>query len=364
MTAIPEFTYNARMEPVPYEPGLVKPPVARPTIRDVAQKAGVGVGTVSRVLNDSPLVSEATRQRVTEAIEALSFRPSSVARQLSTGGRSLAVGVVAPFFTRPAFVGRLQGIEAAFIQSDYDLILYNVETPEQRDEVFHRIPRDHRVDGLIAIALRPTDHQIDVFKRAEIPLVLLDTHHPALCSIRIDDEDGARQATGHLADLGHTRIAYVSDRLDGHFGFQASRRRYDGYRAVLAERGIPFREGYHQQGDFGRHTAHRLADELMTLPEPPTAIFAASDTQALGVMEAIRQRGLRIPEDISVVGYDDIEIAAYIGLTTIHQPFYQSGVESADTLSSLLTKNGEPNPLTTLPVELIVRHTTAAPHIN
>lgn len=338
--------------------------MARPTIRDVAQKAGVGVGTVSRVLNNSPLVSEATRQRVIEAIEALNFRPSQVARQLSTGGRSLAVGIIAPFFTRPAFVGRLQGIEAALTQSDYDLILYNVETPEQRDECFRRIPRDRRVDGLISIALRPSDHVIDLFERAEIPLVLLDTHHPALCSIRIDDEDGARQATTHLVELGHSRIAYVSDRLDGNFGFQASRRRYEGYRTVLEEHGIPFREVYHRQGDFGRHTAHRLTEELMALPEPPTAIFAASDTQALGVLEAIRQMDLHVPEDISVVGYDDIEMAAYIGLTTVHQPLYQSGVESADALSSLLTKNGEPDRLTTLPVELIVRQTTATPAKN
>lgn len=335
------------------------PNVPKPcTIRDVAKKAGVGVGTVSRVLNNNPQVSEATRQKVAAIIEELDFHPSEVARRLSTG-KALAVGVIAPFFTRRAIVGRLEGIEAALAQSDYDLILYNVETPEQCAKLFRNIPRERRVDGLVIVTLRPTDHDVEYFRRSGMPVVLVDSNHPDLVSVRIDDVDGGRQATQHLVDLGHTRIAFIGDYLDSPFGFQSSAERLEGYRAVLAENGIPFRPEYHKQGEYARHTAHRLTEELMTLDEPPTAIFAASDTQALGVIEAIQQMGLRVPEDIPVIGYDDFPEAAYVGLTTVHQHFYQSGVEAVNVLLQLLSNGLEAPPASiTMPVHLVTRRTT------
>jgi LacI family transcriptional regulator len=334
------------------------------TIRDVASRAGVGVGTVSRVLNGSPLVSEATRQKVTEAIRMLNYRPNPVARQLSMGGRTLAIGIVAPFFTRPAFVGRLEGIEAALAQSEYDLILYNVETPEKRDSLLHRIPHEPRVDGLIVIALTPSDQNVAAFKAAGIPVILLDSYHPGLVSIAIDDVDGGRQVAEHLIRLGHTCIGSIGDRWDNGFHFSASERRVEGCRAVMEEHDIPFRPAYHLRGQHGRHTAHRLTQELLRLDPPPTAIFATSDTQALGVLEAIRQMGLDIPGDVSVVGYDDIEIAAYVGLTTVHQPLYQSGVESVELLMPYLSedeKRASSALSQTLPVSLVVRETTAPP---
>jgi LacI family transcriptional regulator len=334
------------------------------TIRDVASRAGVGVGTVSRVLNDSPLVSESTRQKVTEAIETLNYRPNPVARQLSMGGRTLAIGIVAPFFTRPAFVGRLEGIEAALAQSEYDLILYNVETPEKRDSLLHRIPNEPRVDGLIVIALTPSDQNVAAFKAAGIPVILLDSYHPELVSIAIDDVDGGRQVAEYLIEMGHTHIGFVGDRWDNGFHFSTSDRRIEGCHAVMKTHGIPFRPAYHRRGQHGRHTAHRLTQELMALDPPPTAIFATSDTQALGVLEAIRQMKLDIPGDVSVVGYDDIEVASYVGLTTVHQPLYQSGVESVELLMPYLSedKDRAPSALSqTLPVSLVVRETAAPP---
>ncbi|HEC21679.1 MAG TPA: LacI family transcriptional regulator [Chloroflexi bacterium] len=332
------------------------------TIRDVAKRAGVGVGTVSRVLNDHPSVSEETRQKVLAAIEELDFHPSPVARQLSAGGKTLAIGIIAPFFTRPAFVGRLEGIEAVLAQSEYDLVLYNVETPEQQASLFRKVPYERRVDGLIIISLTPSNEDVKRFERYGMPVVLLDTSHPDLPSITIDDVDGGKQATRHLVELGHRRIAYISDPLDNPFGFRSSALRLEGYREMLAECGIEFRPDYHRQGEHGRHVAHHLTQELMALPDPPTAIFAASDTQALGAIEAIRQMGLRVPEDISVIGYDDIEVAAYVGLTTIRQPMYQSGVESVKALFQLLDEENPSLPASyTLPVQLIERETTGPP---
>lgn len=327
------------------------------TIRDVAKKAGVGVGTVSRVLNNSPHVSEATRQKVALVIQELDFHPSQIARRLSTG-KSLAIGVIAPFFTRPAMVGRLEGIEAALAQSDYDLILYNVETPEQCAKVFQDIPRERRVDGLIIVSLNPSDSDVAHFHRNGMPIVLVDTYHPEMPCVMMDDTSGGRQATEHLVGLGHSRIAFISDVIDNPFGFQASANRRTGHYAVLEENGIAVNPDYHRQGEYGRHTAHRLTREVMSLEEPPTAIFAASDTQAIGVLEALQELGFTVPDDVSLIGYDDIPAAEYLGLTTIRQPMYQSGVEGVNTLLKILNYTSSATAFTTLPVGLVERETT------
>jgi DNA-binding LacI/PurR family transcriptional regulator len=331
------------------------------TIRDVARESGVGVGTVSRVLNNSPLVSEETRQRIQSAIDRLGFQPSPMARGLSLG-KALTVGIVVPFLTRPVFVGRLEGIEAALARSTYDLVLYSATTPDQCAALFDRIAQERRVGGLLILAFHPNDKQVEQFNNAGLPVVLLDTEHPELVSITIDDEDGGRQATQYLANLGHKRIAFVGDLLDSPFGWRSTARRLEGYRSVLAEQSIPFRGDYHKQGEHGRYTAHRLTQELFALSDPPTAIFAASDTQALGVIEALRQMGLQVPEDVSVVGYDDIEAASYIGLTTIHQPLYQSGEEAVAALLQLIDPVDQSLPTSyTLPVRLVIRQTAARP---
>ncbi len=334
------------------------------TIRDVAKRAGVGIGTVSRVLNNSPSVSEETRQKVLAAIEELNFRPNVLARQLSSGGGMLSIGIITPFFTRPAFVGRLEGIEHELAQTDYDLILYNVETPEQKQNLFRRVPSERRVDGLIIIALYPTDEDVAHFRRSGMPVVLVDAYHPDLPSITIDDEDGGRQAVQHLVSLGHRRIAFISDDLETPFGFRASAQRLRGYHQVLREAGIPTRPEYQKHGQYGRQNAFYLMQELLEVAEPPTAIFSTSDTQALGAMEAIEKLGLRIPDDISVVGYDDIEVATYVGLTTIRQPFYQSGVEGVHLLMQVLEGMEGSSGSIRLPVSLVVRSTTAPPPVE
>jgi DNA-binding LacI/PurR family transcriptional regulator len=333
------------------------------TIRDVAQQAGVGLGTVSRVINGSPSVSRPTRQRVLSVIKQLNYVPNPTARRLSLG-RTLTIAVIVPFFTRPAEVERLRGIEHALLQSGYDLILYNVETPEQRDLYFRDIPRRERVDGVLIVSLTPRDGDVKPFKKANVPIVLVDAHHESLARLNqvvTDDVTGGRIATQHLIELGHRRIGYLSDRLDEPFNFTSSRNRLQGYQQALQAADIPFRADYHVQGDHGRYEAHRLAAELLSLPDRPTAIFAASDTQAMGVLEAARDAGLRVPEDLSVIGYDDIEIAEYLGLTTMSQKLYQSGQRGVELLLAVLENPKVAPMIEVLQAELTVRHTTAAP---
>lgn len=342
------------METVPKKPA---------TIRDVARQAGVGLGTVSRVLNDSPFVSDATRTAVQQAIDALNFVPNPTARRLSLG-KTLIIGVIVPFFTRPSVIERLRGIENTLVESEYDLILYNVETVERRDTCLHEVPRRERVDGVLIISLSPRDEDIPYLAQADIPIVLVDSNHPSLSSLNrviVDDVAGGRQATQHLIDLGHRRIGYISDPLENPFNFTSSRYRFEGYRQALEAAEIPLYPNYQAQGDHGVFEARLMAQRLLTQAEPPTAIFAASDTQALGVMEAAKELGLAIPRDLSVIGFDDIEIATYLGLTTMRQLLFESGQLGIELLlESLEHPSTEPR-CEVLSSEIVVRKTTAPP---
>jgi DNA-binding LacI/PurR family transcriptional regulator len=212
---------------------------------------------------------------------------------------------------------------------------------------------------MLIISLSPRDAEVEHFLQMGVPTVLVDAHHPRLNRVVIADVDGGRMATQHLVDLGHRRIGYVSDLVKNPFNFVSSRERGEGYRQALAQADIPFRPEYHRQGDYGREQARRMALELLSLPERPTAIFAASDTLAIGVMQAAREMGLRVPYDLSVVGYDDIEVSEYLHLTTVRQPFFVSGVEGVELLLDTIT-DAPPTPReSVLPVELIARGTTA-----
>lgn len=335
--------------------------MASVTIRDVAKQAGVGVGTVSRVLNDNPFVSEATRQKVLLAIEELNYAPSPIARRLSLG-KTLTIAVVAPFFTRPSVVERLRGIEYGLAETEYDLVLHNVESVERRDAYFQSLGRRERVDGLLLISLPPTDEDAERFLEAEVPVVLVDSPHPWLHQVIIDDVEGGRKAAQHLIDLGHRKIAYLSDYLESPFNFVSSRHRFEGYRQALAEADIAYCPEYQVQGEHGRGQARTMAHELLSLPDPPTAIFASSDTQAFGVLEAAQRAGVKVPDDLSVIGYDDIEVAEYLGLTTINQPLFASGVEGAKLLLEAIDKPVSHVKRVLLPTELVVRFTTAAVH--
>ncbi len=336
------------------------------TIRDVAQKAGVGLATVSRVLNHSPLVSPATRQRVLDVIAELNFVPSPTARRLSLG-KTLTIAVITTFFTRPAFVERLRGVENALASSAYDLVLYNVETPQRRDACMRDVPRRDRADGVLIVSLPPHEEDIPYLVNSPIPIVLIDANHASLTMLNrviVNDMDGGQRAAQHLIDLGHRRIGYISDPFETPFNFTASYDRYLGYRQTLEAAGIPFRPDYHLCGEHGRGEARRLAAQMLALPERPTAIFTASDTQAMGVLEAARDLKLNVPDDLSVIGYDDIEVAEYLGLTTMRQLLFESGQRGVDLLLSVLANPPAAPVCEVLPTEIIVRRTTAPPRSN
>lgn len=333
------------------------------TIRDVAKKAGVGLGTVSRVINKSPQVRQKTRERVQQAIEALDYRPNPIARRLSLG-KTLTIAAIAPFFTRPQTVERLRGVELSIAGTEYDLIVFNVETPERRDFTFAEVARRERVDGALVISLRPTPDDLERFTDARIPIVLVDVDDPELDHFNrvvMDDIDGGCKATEHLLALGHERIAYLSEAFDDPVFLSSSRKRFEGYRQALLQANLKVDPDLHRHGDHGRYEAQRFAVEMLRLKDPPTAIFAASDTQALGVLEAARELGLRVPEDLSVIGYDDVEFADYIGLTTVSQRLHESGQVGLQLLLDLIAEPTREPVCEQMHSELVIRSTTAPP---
>jgi LacI family transcriptional regulator len=325
----------------------------------VAERAGVAISTVSRVLNDGQ-VSAATRTTVLAAMSDLGYRPQASARALASGPKG-ALGMVIPYFTHPSAVERLRGALEAMATTEHELILCNVADPAQRDDYLGRKAPLDRVDGLLIVSLAPRDSEVEAIADAGVAAVLVDADHPQLPRIVIDDVYGGQLATRHLLELGHERIAFVGDTTDPRLGFTSSERRWSGHRHALTQAGIRPRRAFRRVGPHGRATAHRLTRELLSLSPPPTAIFAASDLQALGVLEAATVEGFQVPDDLSVIGFDDIEVAQYVGLTTVSQSLHESGRRGVERLLDIV-KGRDNRPLEEqLPLELKVRRTTGPP---
>ena len=333
------------------------------TIRDVAKRAGVSVATASRTLNGKQVVNAQTRDRILAVMDELGFRPSPAARRLSLG-RTLTLGVVVSFLTRPQAAERLRGVDAVVTDSEFDLVIYNVESVQKRDHYLGSLAHSQRTDGLMVMSLPPPDEAFHALASAPVPVVFIDVHTPSVAKMpRVigDDVAGGSLAARHLLTLGHRRIAFIGDALEDPFGFTSSRDREHGLRHELAAAEIDIPPEWIGHGAHGRYEARELARRILTADRRPTAIFAASDTQALGVVAAARELGLHVPDDLSVIGYDDIEAADYVGLTTIRQQLFESGRRGAEILMAEIDRRSEQPPVALLPPELRVRATTAPP---
>ncbi len=330
------------------------------TINDVAARAGVSRTTTSRVLNNRPKVDAETRRRVQRAIQELGYVPSPTARRLSLG-RTWTVDVVASYLTRPQAIERLRGAESVLGDTGFDLVVRNVETPERRERYLRELPASNRTDGVLLVSLPPTSDNLRRLAVGPVPVVVIDVHGEAvegLPVVRGDDVAGGAIAGRYLFTLGHRAIGFVADSFDNPYGFTSSRDRYAGFTDVLRELGVEVEAAL---GAHGSRSARDLALRLLTGRRPPTAIFAASDTQALGVMSAARDLGLRVPADLTVIGYDDIPIAEPIGLTTIRQHLFESGRIGAELLLAEIEHRSAVPPVVSLEPELVVRATSAPP---
>jgi DNA-binding LacI/PurR family transcriptional regulator len=334
-----------------------------PTIQDVARHASVAVGTVSRVINGSTGVKPATRQRVLDAIEELDYSPNLIARSM-TSRRTGSVGVIVPFFTRPFFSEVLRGVEVAIIQAGREFMLYNVQSNEQGESYFRTLPKQRKVDGLLVISLSPDDETAAGFRRAGTPVVLIDAYHPLLTSLTVNNVEGAYQAVKCLIEYGHRRIGFINGITEGDFRFNPGNDRLAGLHRALDEAGVLYEPDLVLTAAWDRQGGRQAALQLLTRPDRPTAIFAASDTQAVGVLEAARSLNMSVPADLSVIGFDGIELAEIMELSTVQQPMQHMGELGAQKLIAQIegaADIGSRPELIRLQPRLVLRRTITTP---
>jgi LacI family transcriptional regulator len=328
------------------------------TIIDVAREAGVSYSTVSRVVNNKDYIVPEKRARVLAAIERLGYVPNVQARKLA-GGRARVVGLVVHDLWSSYAVEILRGIDAELASQQYDLMLYTSHGRAATESVYVSTLTQGLAEGLLLLLPRGLSAYIAGLTKHRFPYVLIDHEGvPGVApAIGATNRQGAYDATRHLLEFGHRRIGFITGKLD----VGASRDRLAGYHAALREYDCAVDEALIVEGDFLRPRAQAAARQLLELTPPPTAIFASNDVSAFGVMDVARKRGLRIPSELSIVGFDDIPEAANVhpSLTTVRQPLEDMGRVAARTLLALMREQQPPAERVELPTELIVRASTA-----
>jgi LacI family transcriptional regulator len=334
------------------------------TIYDLAREAGVGIGTVSRCLNNHPSVSPQTRAKVLAVAKRLSYTPHAYAHRLASR-KTNSISTIIPYFTNYFFVQVLEGVQDKAAELGFDLILYGVNHPAQAEYYLRRSLMRGHVDGVMFFSMKFPESYVSKFQQINLPLVLVDAFHEHFDSIRVKNREGATIATRHLIRLGHERIAMINASLDT----QPARERLEGFREAMAEAELPYRQdliytaGTGKADGFSREAGRIAMKQLLEHRSPsamPTAVFIASDVQALGALEAARELGVRIPEDLAIVGFDDIELAQHVHLTTMRQPMYDMGLLALEKLAARMTTPTLPPTLSTFTPELIVRGTCGA----
>lgn len=339
------------------------------TIHDVAAAAQVSPSTVSRVMNNRPVVAEATRRRVLAAIDALHFRPSALGRNLATRRTGL-LGLVVADITNPFYPEVVRGVEQAAAAHDMSVLLYDTAEDSNREAQALRLLGEQHVDGIIICASRLPEDRIVALAHSDTPLALINRSATAVAAatVDIDQEAGVRDALDHLVALGHRRIAYIG----GPAASQDEQRRLTAFRAALMARAIAVPDSYILTASptiaGGKEAAHRLLTDhdrsAGRVPARPTAVLAYNDQVAMGVITAARQRGVDVPGELSVVGRDDIPLAEMIhpALTTVRQPMRTLGEQAVHLLFAHIQKRAGPAPSALqLTPTLVVRASTAPP---
>lgn len=297
------------------------------TIYDIAREANVGIGTVSRVLNNSANVTSQTRERVITVARKLNYQPHAFAQALARK-RSNTLSAIIPFFTNYFFIEVLQGVQETLTSLGYDLIIHGANNQEQVDEYLQRSMRKGRVDGTLLFSLELSEKNAEEILERKIPLVLVDTFHPKFDSIRVDNAMGAKIATEHLLSLGHRSIGMINANLKS----TPAKERLSSFRRTITEHGLQLSEDLivnssdTKNDGFNRESGYHSMKEIIERGTPlPSAFFVSSDIQAIGVLAALRESGIRVPEDMAIVSFDDVELAKNFDLTTMSQPMFKMG---------------------------------------
>jgi LacI family repressor for deo operon, udp, cdd, tsx, nupC, and nupG len=332
------------------------------SIEDVARRAGVSIATVSRALRGLPDVAATTRDRVLTAASDLNYVASPFAARLASG-RTATVGLVVPFVNRWFFSEVIATVETELRRAGLDLLLYNLGDMEGRARFFDVMPMRKRVDGVLIASLVLEDAEFDALTELNRPVGLLGIERDGLLSAGIDDVAAARSAVDHLIAQGHRRIGLIGGDTDDPMRFTPPLHRRDGYRDALEAVGIELDPALERLGFFTVEGGRDATRYLLDLDDPPTAVFAESDEMAYGALRELAQRGLRAPDDLAVIGFDDQPFADLMDLTTVRQPVAVQALDVTTRMLALIA-DGEGkgelprSPAVRLPTELILRAST------
>jgi DNA-binding LacI/PurR family transcriptional regulator len=329
------------------------------TMKEVAKRAGVSVATVSRVLNNHSRVDPALRERVSAAMEALHYHPNRVAQRLRAGAGGV-IGLIISDITNPFFVSVVRGVEDMAYENELSVLLCNSDENPIKQQMYVKVMQAEDVAGLIITPNVATDSSIDTLIESKMALVFMDrkVEGVEIDSITVDSAGGTRDAVQHLINLGHRRIGLVS----GATTISTGRERYEAFIKTIQANQLPLAPELIRPGVFSQESGYRLTQELINLPEPPTAIFAANNALALGMLQALHERQIRIPEQIAIVSFDDMPWAGALWppLTVVAQPTYQLGHEAARLLLRRINNPHAPVEKIVLKPQLIIRRSCGA----
>ncbi len=343
---------------------MMSPAKKRVTIKDVAAQAGVSYQTVSRVINDHPLVSETTRANVQQAIDDLGYRPNLAARTLP-GRRSYVIGFIIPYdpdylIRDPHLLAQISGADAEANAHGYNLLLSTAVSESSGVEAYERFIRNHVGDGALVIETASSREGGELLTSRDYPYVSLgrDLGNPHAYMVSSDNHDGSKQVTRHLLEKGHRRIGIINGPPIG--AVAGLQDRLEGHQRALAEVGLCFDPTLMAYGDYTRRSGEVATHTLLAHADPPTAIFALNDRMAMGAVRAIQAGGLRVPEDVAVVGYDDIPAAAdfHPSLTTVKAAARKVGQLAAQMLFQLINGETVAQKEVILPAELVIRESS------
>lgn len=329
------------------------------TLKDVARLAKVHPSTVARVLNGDPRqrVSEEVRERIVALAHEHGYQPNRLARALRLK-RTHVIGTLIPDIANPFFAALFRGIEDAAARQDFSVILANTDDEPAREQRSLLMLRERQVDGLILATARRDDPAIARLAAIDYPFVLVNRHTDPLEANAVvpDDYDGAVRAVEHLIALGHRRIAHIA----GSDAISTGHKRRRGYRDTLERHGLPVDPALVVTGGYREAGGYDAMRVLLAFPQPPTAVFAVNDLAAMGALRALREAGLQVPRDVSIVGFNDLAVAAQATprLTTLHVPPHAMGVAATERLLAMLTGQEVATAPAVVPVELVCRDST------
>jgi DNA-binding LacI/PurR family transcriptional regulator len=327
-------------------------------LETIAKLAGVSIATASQALRGWPDIAPSTRERVLRIAQELNYSPETPVSRLDSGP-ARTIGFILPLADQWFYSQISAAIETTMLLQNYDVLRYPVSDPVRQTEIIRRLATSHRVDGMIISTIQLTERDVDLLRHAELPVITIETRISAFSSITCNNVRGAEMATRHLIDLGHRRIGLITGLPETPLGFPVPHQRELGYERALRAHGLEVRPELCVPGNFSPAGGAEAMAQLLAVDPPPSAVFSITDEMAIGAMKTIRDAGLCIPDDISLIGFDNHDLAEFLDLTTVHQPVSQYGALAASMLLKMLQDPaGSRVESVVLPTRLIIRKTT------